>query len=335
MANFNTNQARHFYVAKTYQDSVGDVAAAGDITMISTATGEFAFVLQNADGIITRTDTVHKDRIQYANIKAVAGNPLLAHTIALDTTNYALANLVGETLTVNIAVREFISYDPADMVNVTAAVKVTSAMSTAALFHKALAIAIAKAMPKRQYPYFRIFSNGTEVTASTADADVTGSANGVVLVATEQKYVRGKMSATPFSLTVSFNVDGEAWGTVTVAPSEISGYTVTNPMYELADLEYFCYGERGDTYRGSIWPNEYNPTYSVDVAADPSDFALLNIQYYWQGNVENIQKSPRTLQILAPTAEMEKIASALTALIDAELINPNDLAASFSTSGKA
>ena len=324
MANFNTNQARHFYVAKAYRSSVDGVAAAGDITMVSTATGEIAFVYKNADGIITRSDSIKKDCIEYANIKDVAGRPLLAHTIALDTDNYALADLVGKTLTVNVAVREFISFDPADMVNVTAAIKVTSDMDTPAKFHKAVAIALAKAMPKRQYPFFRIFSSGTEVTASTAEASVTGSADGVVLVATEQKWVRGKMSADPFSLTVSFNVEDDSWGKVTVAASEISGYTVTNPMYELADLEYFCYGERGDTYRGSIWPNEYNPTYAVNVTAAPADFALMNIQYFWQGHAENIQKSPRTIQILAPKLTISSIASAFEAVAGEGTINPND-----------
>ena len=44
MANFNTNQARHLYVASTNKDSLAGVTAVGDIYAGTTATGELYFV---------------------------------------------------------------------------------------------------------------------------------------------------------------------------------------------------------------------------------------------------------------------------------------------------
>lgn len=312
--NFNTNQARHFYVAKAKKDTVAAVAAAGDLAMISNADYVY-FVYKNGDGSITRSDTIPIKGIEYYNKKTAANmaKKLLAYTVALDTNAYSLTDLVGKTLTITVNVREIFDYDSANSIPVVASVKVTSTMNTAALFHKALAIAIAKAMPKnREYPYFRIFSNGTEVTASTAESSVTGAAGGVVLVATPQKWVRGKLTGEPLDLAVSFNVEDEAWGTVTVAPSAISGYTVIPATYELADLEHFCYGERGDAYRGFNYPNNYEPTYLINPADTTTSYDVLTIQYAWQGHAENIQKSPRTIHIAGPSAAI----SAWTAALD-------------------
>jgi hypothetical protein len=310
--NFNTNQARHFYVAKAKQTSIANVAAAGDLAMLSNKDYIY-FVYKNADGEITRSDTIPVKGIEYYNKRTAAqmATKLMAYTVALDTNAYSLSDLVDKTLTCNIAVREFISYDLADSVNVTAAVKVTSAMNTAALFHKALAIAIAKALPKRDVPYFKVFSSGSEVTASTAEGDVTGSSDGVVLVATQQKWVRGKLSGEPFDLAVSFNVEDEAWGTVAVAPSAISNNTVIPATYMLADLEWFCLGERGDVYRGYNYPNDYTPTYMINPADTSTNYDMLTIQYFWQGKAETIQKSPRTIHIAGPAAAIKAWTKAL------------------------
>lgn len=313
--NFNTNQAWHMYVAKAKKDTVAAVTAAGDLAMLSNADYVY-FVYKNADGDITRSDTIPIKGIEYYNKKTAAemATKLMAYTVALDTANFSLTDLVGKTLDINIAVREFVSYDDADSINVTASVKVTSAMNTAALFHKALAIAIAKALPKRNPPLFKVFSNGSEVTADTAESSVTGAAAGVVLVATQQKWVRGKLTGEPFDLAISFNVEDEPWGTVAIAPSAITNNTVIPATYKLADLEYFCLGERGDVYRGFNYPNDYTPTYMINPADTSTSYDMLTIQYAWQGKAENIQKSPRTIHIAGPAAAITAWAAALDAL---------------------
>ena len=311
MANYNTNQARHFYVAATKRTSAAAVDDAGDIALLQNQDGDFYFVYKNGDGIVTRSDTIPAGCIQYVNKKAAAdlARPLMAYTVAIDTEEIALTALVNKKVHLTINVEQLISYDPNDSlpVNVELACNATNT-ATAQAFHKALAMAIAKALPKKSIPYFKVFSSGTEVTADTAAGSVTGATAGVVLVPGQQKWVRGKLTGEPMTLSISSDVDDEiAWAKVTVAtvaatntaqstsiaPASISG------AYELADLEYFCYGERGDVYRGSIWPNNYEPTYLINVA---SSYDVLTVQYYWQGNVENIQKSPRTIQIAGTTA---------------------------------
>lgn len=306
MANFNTNQARHFYVAKTAAVIDGVVTPAiiegmsvGDLKVVKDLEGNLAFLYKNADGIITRSDTIEAGKIQYYTRKTAAelALPLMAHTITLDTNNYAIADLAGKTVVATITVREILSYDAADSISYAAVVKVTNGM-TAAQFYAALKTAIEKAMPKREYPYFT----------------VTGGSSNVVLTMAPQKYRRGLMSNESVDLVVSFNIRGtddnvESWGKDDVAKSA----SATIPaVYALADLEYFSLGERGDIYRGSTWPNNYEPTYMINPADNTfANYGVLSIQYFWQGNAENIQKSPRTIQVAGPAAALTTLEGAV------------------------
>ena len=301
MTNFNTYQTRHLYVAKAIDSSVDTI---GDIALGTTAENEyFFFKYMNADGLLTRSDLINPCWIRSVKKTAAAdmARPLQMHTIAVDTNAVTLSSLVGKTLTCTLTFQEFIDYAPNSTYTVTAAVvgnSTNTANSTA--FHKALAEAIALALPDRAYPLAKVFSNGSEVTKAIAKAgSAVGASGGVVVVEAPTKYVRGKLSGEPIPFTVSFslkdgNVGDIAWGTDTVTESNISGNTVMPANYVVADLEYFCLGERGDVYRGSTWPNNFEPTYMVDLS---KNYDIVTVEYYWQGTAENVQKSPRMIQI--------------------------------------
>lgn len=299
MTNFNTYQTRHFYVAGAIAD--GAVENNLDIALGKTAENEyFFFSYKNADGLVTRSDLINPCWIRSVKKTAAAdmARPLMAHTIAVDTSAVTLANFIGKEFILTINFQEFIDYSPSSGFAVSVSVTGNSTnTASAAAFHKALAEAIALALPEKKYPYLKVFSNGSEVTKAEAKAgSATGSSGGVVLVEAAQKYVRGKLNGDPIPFTVSFDVEGEVWGTDTPAPSEISDNTVVPAAYVIADLEYFALGERGDIYRGSNWPNDYEPTYAIDLS---KDYDILTIEFYWQGTAENVQKSPRMIQIAA------------------------------------
>lgn len=326
MTNFNTNQTRHFYVAGAIDSNVDTNL---DIALGQTATGEFYFTYKNADGLITRSDTIDPKRIVCLKktTKAQMEKPLMAHKIAVDTTAVTLSGLVGKTLNCNITIHQIADYDDSSSVTFTASVVGNSTnTASAAAFHKDLAIAIAKALPKydKSYPLIKVYSNGSEVTASTAAADVTGASGGVVLVQGLQKYVRGKLNGEPCPFSVAFsysasNVEDIVWGTDTVstvaavntADTSSIAPTVVPAVYGIADLEYFALGERGDYYRGFNFPNNYETTYAINLA---SDYDILSIEYYWAGEAENVQKSPRLIQIAGATATINSLYSSVEAL---------------------
>ena len=310
MTNFNTNQTRQFYVASAIDNNVDTNL---DIALKQAETGEMYFMYKNADGIVTRSDTFDPKKILSLKKTAAAdmAKPLMAHTIAVDTTAVTLANLVGKTVDLIITIQGAISYDESDTMTYVASVTGDSTnTANATAFHKALAIAVAKAIPHNVsggYPLIEVFSNGTQVFSNTAAADVTGAAGGVVLVEGLQKYVRGKLNGDPAHFSVAFryndgNLGNILWGTDTVAASAISSHTVVPANYMLADLEYFALGERGDYYRGAMWPNDYTPTYSINPASGSWD--VLTVEYYWQGDAENVQKSPRMIQVASSNANV-------------------------------
>lgn len=293
MANFNTYQTRQLYVAKAVDSSLD---AVGDIYLKTTANGKAFFNYFNADEKLTATDVFDPKNIISLKKTAAAAmdTPLLGHTITVDSA-VTLSNLVGKVITLTVDVRQFMSYDMGDSVSVVASF-VGNSTNTAsnAAFNKAIAKALVNAVPAfaGEKP-FKVFLNGTEITKDTADGSYPGS-GALVIVEAAQKYIRGKMAKEAFPLTISSDVEGIAWAVDTVAPSAISGNTVIPSVYAIADLEAFALGERGDYYRGSNWPNNYEPTYMVDLS---KSYDLVSIEYYWQGGAENVQKSPRMIQI--------------------------------------
>lgn len=326
MRNFNTNQTRRFYVANVVAKNPAavsaDAAANCTIALGSTATGEMFFAYKNADGIVTRSDTFHKDKIKSLTKVAASklSTKLLAHTVTLSSaTSTALSSLVGHTLNLIITVHGVHDYDMNNTLSFNAAVTLDATnTASASAFYKELALAIAKVVPAfdKGYPLVRVFSNGAEVKATDDISDVSGSSGGIVLVEGPQKYVRGKLSGEVCPFSVAFQLEGsdEPWGEDEVAPSEISGMTVIPANYVLADLEYFAAGEHGDYYRGAFWPNEYTPTYAIDPNG-ATDYDVLSIEYYWAGNAENVQKSPRLIQVAGDDSDIEELYDAIEAVI--------------------
>lgn len=301
MANFNTYQTRNLYVVKDFISS-GAPDSAGELAMGTTATGEVFFKYFNGDGQVTRTDLIYPKNI-WSLKKTTAAEmdiKLKKHTVAVDTNAVTLANLVGKNLSCVITFHGVGSFDMSDTFTVTANVVGNSTnTANATAFHKALAEAIALVLPKRDYPLLKVFSNGSEVTPAIAKAGTaTGASAGVVLVQTPQKYRRGLMSNEPYDFSVAFvlhdgNTEDIAWGTDTVAESDVTGYETISSTYAIADLEVFTQGERGDEMRGYAYPNNYEPTPLVDLT---KQYDIVSIEYFWQGSAENVQKSPRMIQ---------------------------------------
>ena len=134
------------------------------------------------------------------------------------------------------------------------------------------------------------------VTASVKGEAFTvdSSSSGIVITPTPGAYRRGVLSKDIFPLTFSSRLHGDdvAWADVAEAVSA----TVKIPsVYEIADLEYFTFGEHGDDKRLFNWPHNYEPTYLITDFTKKYD--VVSIEFAWQGNAENIQKSPRMIQL--------------------------------------
>ena len=329
MANFNTYQTRQFYVAKAIKATIGTAddasPAAGDIALKTSANGKAFFSYRNADGLLAATDVFDPKNITSLRYTAAAEMdiPLRMHTITVDTAAVTLSNLVGKVINLTVNIHQVISYDLADSMSVVASVvgDATNTASAIALY-RALAKALVNVMPPLPEAPFRVFIGSTEVTKKN---DISSATGDFKIVQNPQKYIRGKMSNEPYELSVNFNIGGLSdedivWGNDVVANSNVSGLTSIPSVYALADLEAFALGERGNVYRYGLEPNYVPPTYMIDLS---KQYNVLSIEYYWQGGAENVQKSPRMIQIAAEAADSDDVVTtlyeALVALVNEDV----------------
>lgn len=137
----------------------------------------------------------------------------------------------------------------------------------------------------------------TVVVEEPAVALTGGSTTGIIIEEAEQPWVLGMMPQafipfTPQFLTIEVDGQERLWGTATVVTP-----TKTVPDGHLiADLEYFCMGARGDIYRGMGYPNTIKTTYLVDPSAV---YDVLDIHYFYTGSNESVQKSEKTITLVA------------------------------------
>ena len=306
MRNFNTNQTRFLYVASQINANVAkdrnaaDSAAASklDINLGQTITGELFFSYKNADGLITRSDSIDPKKIKSLKKTAAAdlATKLLSHTIAIKTANYAdLAALKGKTIKLTVTVHQVFDFDDSNVLVFPVVYTVPSTESSLTTMYQAIDALL-------------------DDTGVAKFGTISSSGSGVVITEKQQKYVRGKLSGEPVKFSVAFDVAGDnepEWGTDTVA---VSGSTIGDG-YVLADLEDFCNGEKGDYYRGFAYPCDYNPEKAINPA---STYDVLSIEYFWAGNVENVQKSPRLIQVAGSQAIVNTLYSSVKSAMDGE-----------------
>lgn len=316
MQNFNTNQTRHFYVVGAVDSSVDTNL---DIAMKQTETGEIFFSYKNADGLLTRTDTIDPKKIVSLR-KATAAQmakPILAHKVTVAADFTPGSGYIGKTISCMVTVHQMFDYDDANCLTYTASIVANSTnMTSAATFYRAMAAEIFKVVPT---DLVKVYLGSTEVTK---DADLSNvSASAIYLIPKIQKYVRGKLPAETATLSVAFRLhdgDDTVWGddkVDTVANINTADTLSLTPdvipaVYTIADLEYFALGERGDYYRGFNYPLNYETTYAINLS---SSYDMLSIEYYWSGDAENVQKSPRLMEFAGSNSDI----AALYDLVDA------------------
>ena len=315
---FSINQVRHLYVAKTLKTGTNLLAtdAAGSILpKADTAKTMLWFQYMSPAGIVS------SDKINIANIlyaKATASGDM-AHNLAryevtLDS-NISATPVSGQEYILRIAFRQYIGLSEEDQYFKYGFVKVTDGM-TASDFYKNLAISLAKNVSNETTPLINVYVNNgsadTQVTGTTKLTDLTGTYTKMVIEEVEQPWVLGMMPQAfiPFTIqptTIVYNGDEVIWGTVT----KVTSTKKVENGHNIADLEYFCMGARGDQYRGMGYPNIIPTTYLVDPT---KKYDTLDIHYAYIGSNESVQKSEKDITLVC---EDDGSHTAMKALITA------------------
>lgn len=314
MATFSVNQVRQLYVATAFKtphvlasDAAGSIAVKND-----TAKSHLYFEYKGADNLM-RSDLIDTKNILYAKATdaTAMAHDLKSVTIALDSNVNGGAPVAGQDYILRIAFKQYVGMSDEDQYFKYGMVHAYAGMY-ASEFYKVLAVSLAKNFSREVVPLIKIeiktASATTEVTPTTKVADLTGTYTEVVITEVEQPWRLGVMAQTPVyftvqSVPVTVNGDERYWATLTESTSGSIGNGKT-----IADLEYFCMGERGDMYRQVGWPNNIPTTYLVDPA---KAYYVFDIHYAYVGSNESVQKSEKTITIVcADKAELNKVIAA-------------------------
>lgn len=299
MATFSVNQNRQLFVAKAVVTATP--AAVGDLKLGSDKASTYMYFQHMGYGGLTRSDKIDLSNVMYAKItKAEAlSRKLKKATVTLDSEVNEGNPISGQDYVLRIFFRQYIGNSNIYQEAKYGVVHGYKGM-TASNFYKTLALSLAMNFSKEVVPLLKFYLktplDTTEVTASTAEKDLTDTYIGVVIEEAEQPWRLGvrKQEEVFFDViptTVLFNSEEVIWGTV---ENDTSETTIKNGR-KMADLEYFCMGERGDQYRQIGWPHNLETKYLVD---PEKEYNVLDIHYYFSDSGVNVQKSEKDITIL-------------------------------------
>lgn len=320
------NQVRQLYVAKALKNSTIDLTNAGDIIpKADTAKTTLYFKYMSPAGLVA-SDKIDIKNIMYA--KATSSNALahklVRYSVTLDT-KVSETPVAGQNYILRLAFRQYIGLSEEDQYFKYGEVIARKGM-TASEFYKKMAISLAKNLENKteSTPLVNIYlssaaasaadSTDVPVTSATKESDlIAANYNQIIIEETEQPWVLGMMPQafipfTPQFLTILVDGEERLWGVATkVTPTK----TVPDG-HLMADLEYFCMGARGDIYRGMGYPNIIKTTYLVNPDAI---YDTLDIHYFYTGSNESVQKSEKTITLIAVNdgdhTEMNALISAI------------------------
>lgn len=322
--NYSVNQVRQLYVATALKtphvlasDAAGSIAVKND-----TAKSHLYFEYKGADNLM-RSDLIDTKNILYAKATdaTAMAHDLKSVTVSLDSNINGGVPVAGQDYILRIAFKQYVGMSDEDQYFKYGVVHAYAGMD-ASEFYKVLAISLAKNFSREVVPLIKIgimtapttsstpipASAIKEVTPTTKVADLTDTYTGVVITEVEQPWRLGVMAQTPVyftvqSVPVTVNGDERHWATLTEGTRGSIGNGKT-----IADLEYFCMGERGDIYRQVGWPHNIPTTYLVDPT---KTYCVFDIHYAYVGSNESVQKSEKTITIVcADKAELNKVITA-------------------------
>ena len=315
----------------TATSKVGTIVAKSDATKT-----HLYFEYMGADGM-TRSDLIDIKNILYVKATDAdnLAHNLAKYKLTLDASINEGAPVAGQDYILRIAFRNYIGLSDENQYFKYGMVHAVAGMS-ASNFYKTLALSLVKNFSREEEGLLKFYleiggtsagtSAGTEtgdtdadanagtetgdanagtnagtfteVTKDTKESALTGNYTGIVIEEAPQEWILGVMEQAPVNFTLQpdtiiTNGDERIWGVVKQVTSTKS---IPNG-HKIADLEYFCMGERGDVYRMVGFPHVIRTKYLVD---PDIKYNVIDIHYAYVGPNESAQKSEKDITIVVP-----------------------------------
>lgn len=289
-------QVRHLYVANAFGDETKELLNKGDLQIgvtKNTLQKEIYFKVKGYDTVL-KSDYIPVNSIVYA--KAIKAKdmeiPMKKVVVTLKEDVNGGMPIAGQDYILRINLRQFYGMSDQDQYFKDAAIHATKGMDATA-FYKAMEEALNMCFSrevganKKSNPYLAFSS----------------SAAGLVIEEKEQPWTLGtealeRVYFDVFPTTVYDGVDDLIWGKIDVTTSDVKVGNGKN----IADLEYFLLGERGDQYRKVGFPNDIETKGLVDPT---KNYDVFEIHYSFSDTGVNSYKTEKDLTLVVPASGAE------------------------------
>ena len=314
------NQFRNLYVMKAYKASESALAAVGDLTLkVDTAKSNVYLVYKDTEDTIT-SDLISIKNLLYAKSTKAAD---MARTLNSQSVTLNADPISGQDYVLNVEVRNFVALGDDSTHIKFGAVHAVKGM-TKSDFYKAMALNLAKNLSREVSPILNVSLNKYNSTGTTntkvavlvngkmqnlAALTSTETYTSIIINEVEQPWRRGVAQVEPVNFNTTCGtvlVDGNdvIWGTV----EKEEGDPINNGK-QIADMEWFYHGTRGDIYREATYPDNFDFKPLVD---ETKAYSTLDIHFAYVGPGVEVAKSERTITVVcADAAELNKLITAI------------------------
>lgn len=314
------NQFRNLYVMKTYKASESALAAVGDTTLkVDTAKNSMYLVYKDTE------DNLTSDIIDLKNLLYVKSTKAADMARKLNSQSVTLNEdpISGQDYVLNVEVRNFVALGDDSTHIKFGAVHAVKGM-TKSDFYKAMAVNLAKNLSREPSPILNVSLNKYNSTGTTntkvavlvngkmqnlAALTSTETYTSIIIDEVEQPWRRGVAQVEPVNFNTTCGtvlVDGNdvIWGTV----EKEEGDPINNGK-QIADMEWFYHGTRGDIYREATYPDNFDFKSLVD---ETKAYSTLDIHFAYVGPGVEVAKSERTITVVcADATELNKLITAI------------------------
>lgn len=320
----SNNQFRNLYVMNTYKISESALAAVGDLTLkVDTAKSNVYLVYKDTEDTIT-SDLISIKNLLYAKSTKATD---MARTLNSQSVTLNADPISGQDYVLNVEIRNFVALGDDSTHIKFGAVHAVKGM-TKSDFYKAMAVNLAKNLSREPSPILNVSLTKHDTagnSGSGSDTEVEVLVNGkmqnlaaltatesytdIIIDEVEQPWRRGVAQVEPVNFnttcgTILMDGDDVIWGTV----EKETGDEIQNGK-QIADMEWFYHGTRGDIYREATYPDNFDFKPLVD---ETKAYSTLDIHFAYVGPGVEVAKSERTITIVCATAtELNKLITAL------------------------
>ena len=351
MSVYPTNQNRHLYVVKGYNENVTASSGTGTIGAVKTigeGNDKVLYFCYKSPGGVIKSDYIQLKNLDYVKLKTAWSMVRPLKKVQVQVSG---SLMVGQDYVLRIIFRQFHGMGEDNTYIKDAVVHVTS--SNKATFYAAMKDALNRSFSrevgatKDSNPYLKFTSSSEdlciyekvqpwtrgigkqervyfEVQPTTVYDESTGE-DVIWGVAREQTWPLWKDDGNGNQVPNAYKAPVIGTGTADEPQyPEVAGIKVgfgdsatgLPNSREIADLEWFCMGERGDQYRMVGWPDYIPTTYLMDdtFSSLVEGFNVLEIHHAFTDTGVNSYRGEKDITIVAPNTVAGNVA--MNAFID-------------------